>query len=123
MEIIGTCIGTELKKLMPMGRGKSIPNTVFSCPLDEALVECTIGTSPPSETASVFDYDLAPYGSFPKSTGRKLIGEMETQPLEYFWKAMFLVKIQAPKAAWSQRTSHCGVFLQGVLPGISLLLG
>jgi imidazoleglycerol phosphate dehydratase HisB len=90
MEVIGTCIGTELKKLMPTRREIRISSTVFSCPLDEALVECTIGTSPPSETASVFDYDLAPYGSFPKSTGRKLIGEMETQPLEYFWKAMFL---------------------------------
>lgn len=90
MEIIGTCIGTELKKLMPMGRGKSIPNTVFSCPLDEALVECTIGSSPSSETVSVFHYDLAPYGSFPKSTGRKLIGEMETHPLEFFWKSISL---------------------------------
>lgn len=86
MEAIGACVGEELRKLMPTGKKMSSCISVFSCPLDEALVECTIGTSPSSET--VFEYEIAPYGSFPKSTGRTRIGQMDTQPLELFWRSI-----------------------------------
>jgi imidazoleglycerol-phosphate dehydratase len=76
----------------------------FCCPLDEALVECVLvkpavpnkkrkleeGTTSTTSTKPVGDlirYELAPFGKFPKETGRTKIGHLETAALEEFWKA------------------------------------
>ena len=90
MESIGKSIGAELAKLMPSGSNTSVRTSEFSCPLDEALVECTIETSPGANIQGIFKYAMAPYGIYPRSTGRTCIGQMKTQPLEIFWRSLAL---------------------------------
>lgn len=76
----------------------------FCCPLDEALVECVL-TKPACSSnkkrklddgesakntkpvGSLVKYELAPFGVFPKDTGRTQIGHLKTAALEEFWKA------------------------------------
>lgn len=59
----------------------------FCCPLDEALVECVIRKAG-SDTGSVLEYTLPPYGIYPKGKGRTKIGEWETIAVESFWTAL-----------------------------------
>lgn len=78
----------------------------FCCPLDEALVECiltkpawsnkkrklddssaTASTRNAKPVGSLVKYELAPFGAFPKNTGRTQIGHLKTAALEEFWKA------------------------------------
>ena len=94
LSAIGTQVGLQLRALL-----KNNPNarqeSVFLCPLDEALVECCI-TRATEESATtdadvkgrLDEYTLAPYGSFPKATGRKHIGQLETAAIEFFWRAV-----------------------------------
>jgi imidazoleglycerol-phosphate dehydratase len=58
------------------------------------LVECSITKGREEETTTadsmvegnLQEYTLAPYGTFPKATGRTKIGHLETAALEHFWK-------------------------------------
>lgn len=62
----------------------------FCCPLDEALVECTLepATAAEEDSTPLIHYDLAPYGIFPRNGGRTHIGALETFALESFWRAL-----------------------------------
>mmetsp|Transcript_22718 Transcript_22718/g.41303 ORF Transcript_22718/g.41303 Transcript_22718/m.41303 type:complete len:428 (-) Transcript_22718:29-1312(-) len=75
---VGTALGTQLKPLLA-----NVPNGAksrFCCPLDEALVECVVVKS--DGNGSLHEFTLAPYGIYPKGTGRSKIGEMQTQHIE-----------------------------------------
>jgi imidazoleglycerol-phosphate dehydratase len=50
--------------------------------LDEALVECVVTKG----TGQLVDFTLAPYGIYPRPTGRTKIGQMETKYIETFMK-------------------------------------
>lgn len=82
MKQVGTALGDEIKKIIPTSATRSR----FCCPLDEALVECILSSSPSDSTGSI-SFDLAPYGIFPK-TGRTKIGNMMTAPLEFFFQSL-----------------------------------
>jgi len=80
--------GSELGKML-QDILKDIPSgskSRFCCPLDEALVECQLTKSNEQGRLSVFT--LAPYGIYPRSTGRTKIGEMETKYVEGFMKGL-----------------------------------
>lgn len=109
---VGWTIGSQMM-LMPkfLGLDDDVTATSrFCCPLDEALVECVLtkpvatnkkrrleedGSAAAKVAASVnvkpvgelVKYELAPFGVFPKSTGRTKIGCLETVALEEFFKA------------------------------------
>jgi imidazoleglycerol-phosphate dehydratase len=83
MKRAGMLLGTELQRMMESK--SSLPGTIrasarFSCPLDEALVECEICRS----MSGSLDFQLAPFGN------RTKIGSMETDKLIYFWQALAL---------------------------------
>jgi imidazoleglycerol phosphate dehydratase HisB len=96
MELVGSAIGEQLYPLLHTERRKSPISTTtrsrFCCPLDEALVECQIAISSSSEKKETkspsITYDLAPYGKYPKTTGRTQIGHMKTAPLQIFWTSL-----------------------------------
>ena len=78
---VGTALGTQLKPLLA-----NVPNGAtsrFCCPLDEALVECVV-TKQSDGNGSLHEFTLAPYGIYPKGTGRSKIGDMQTQYIETF---------------------------------------
>lgn len=99
VEITGNALGKELGNILigcetktdaasPAGKRKRDGDSTcsrFCCPLDEALVECTI-TYPPIEglTCGVGNFALAPYGVFPKS-GRSEVGHWKTDTVEHFF--------------------------------------
>jgi imidazoleglycerol-phosphate dehydratase len=58
----------------------------FCCPLDEALVECQL--TKVAETGKLVAFSLAPYGIYPKSTGRTKIGCMVTKHVEGFMRGL-----------------------------------
>jgi len=86
---VGTALGTHLKSLLD-NKAHVVPGATsrFCCPLDEALVECTLTRTTTTPTSSS-QFQLAPYGEFPSTTGgRRHIGYMETQHVETFFKAL-----------------------------------
>ena len=84
MHLVGTAIGEQIRELLPPVNSTSR----FCCPLDEALVECVLETTTDESQSTKITYDISPYGSFPKTTGRTIIGQMKTEPLEQFWKSL-----------------------------------
>ena len=92
MRVVGSTLGTEFRKLL-----QSSPTTGsssrFCCPLDEALVACELEFNDKAASDSnqspgkLKKFTLPPYGKFP-STGRKHVGQMETDKLELFWKSL-----------------------------------
>jgi imidazoleglycerol-phosphate dehydratase len=94
MSKVGNALGEKLKGLLltidteNVARQDGVKSR-FCCPLDEALVECVLElpsldhSSSPTNTALCFD--LAPYGIYPKTTGRTKIGHMMTAPLVSFF--------------------------------------
>jgi imidazoleglycerol-phosphate dehydratase len=84
--IVGTALGTELKAILSNISDTSATST-FSCPLDEALVTCSLFFNP-QQQGSLVHYNLAPYGIYPQGTGRTKIGKLETFAIQSFWKAL-----------------------------------
>lgn len=99
MSQVGLALGAEIRKLIPAHSNNS--KSRFCCPLDEALVECTLtsnlnensdssngsgGGGDGSGTLTAFS--LAPYGIYPKNVGRTKIGQMMTLPLESFFRSL-----------------------------------
>ena len=89
---IGTAVGTALWTLLQSRLPKEeLCSSTFACPLDEALVVCVLKKKPiaegvATETGVLESYTLAPYGIYPRSTGRVLIGTLPTASLESFWR-------------------------------------
>lgn len=88
---VGHALGLELKKVLLSTEDSSPTYSRFCCPLDEALVECSISSS--SDDVAPDDnhlakYSLAPYGIYPRNIGRTQIGKLETIAIESFWKAL-----------------------------------
>lgn len=82
LPLCGENLGESLKNLL-----KHVPvgaSSRFSCPLDEALVECRLVKRESKGTLEHFS--LAPYGIYPKTTGRTKIGSMETKHIEGFMR-------------------------------------
>ncbi|GKY90505.1 hypothetical protein MPSEU_000024200 [Mayamaea pseudoterrestris] len=88
MFFVGSQFGAEIKRLV-METSKLHPGTIgnsrFSCPLDEALVECELTVA--LEPGKLTKYTLAPFGIYPR-TGRTHIGSMETAKLERFFAGL-----------------------------------
>lgn len=88
---------------------ETVATSRFCCPLDEALVECiltkpatsnkkrkldssegteaNVGATASKPEGRLVTYDLAPFGKYPKSKGRKKIGNLETAALVEFFTA------------------------------------
>ena len=93
MEKAGSMIGKEFRNLLESTEGASFESS-FSCPLDEALVDCTlsrISSGPKLESGTPSGklrlFELAPFGKYP-AAGRKFVGSMETSKLETFFQAL-----------------------------------
>lgn len=93
MSQVGLALGAEIRKLIPANSSDS--KSRFCCPLDEALVECTLSSNlnenPDSSnggngSGTLAVFSLAPYGIYPKNIGRTKIGQMMTSPLESFFR-------------------------------------
>jgi imidazoleglycerol-phosphate dehydratase len=91
---IGASVGEALCRLLdefmiPLDR-----TSTFSCPLDEALVQCTLQRSTNINVVSSASnggmleiYDVAPYGKYPTG-GRSSIGTLETAAIQTFWERL-----------------------------------
>lgn len=84
MSLVGAKLGTEFKRLLEESP-TSGTSSRFCCPLDEALVACTLKRS--EQAGSLSLYTLAPFGKFP-AAGRKHLGKMETASLKIFWESL-----------------------------------
>jgi imidazoleglycerol-phosphate dehydratase len=90
---IGTAMGTALNTfLQARVASTECRSSTFACPLDEALVVCVLQKKTPSaagntnKTGILQAYTLAPYGIYPRTTGRVSIGTLPTATLEFFWR-------------------------------------
>jgi imidazoleglycerol-phosphate dehydratase len=92
--LVGDTLGTEFRRLLeqayPVNGAKDIRESRFGCPLDEGLVFCQLTRRPPPfAEGALASYNLAPYGKFPATTGRRWLGQMATTSLESaFWTAL-----------------------------------
>jgi imidazoleglycerol-phosphate dehydratase len=92
LESVGAALGDCLREnvLMPdlPKRGDS---SRFCCPLDEALVECVLTVPHSSEWESSegsLEYSLAPFGIYPRPSGRTKIGTLQTKQTEHFFEKL-----------------------------------
>ena len=93
MAMVGTALGDELKRLNYSTTTEGGCNELtsrFCCPLDEALVECTLTKHITSHTTEgvggrLVNFTLPPYGKYPTKQGRSKIGSMQTQHVETFF--------------------------------------
>jgi len=106
MSMVGNALGEKLKILLlnidtdNAARKDCRMISRFCCPLDEALVECILelptsvddAASSSSSLANKtgVSFDLAPFGIYPKTTGRTKIGKMLTSPLVSFFSKLAL---------------------------------
>lgn len=82
LPLCGFELGKRLRLILndvPMGASSR-----FCCPLDEALVECQLVKSEGNNNGHLIAFSLAPYGIYPRSTGRTKIGCMETKHVQGF---------------------------------------
>lgn len=88
MSTVGSAIGVELAKLLPGGE-EANRTSRFCCPLDEALVECTLTKlGGGGREGNLNTFTLAPYGIYPANKGRSKIGQMQTRHVEAFFAAL-----------------------------------
>mmetsp|Transcript_27204 Transcript_27204/g.51013 ORF Transcript_27204/g.51013 Transcript_27204/m.51013 type:complete len:454 (-) Transcript_27204:278-1639(-) len=86
---VGQALGLALKQVFNSVATSTTKNEArFSCPLDEALVECIISGTDEEGTGKLEKYTLSPYGIYPKGVGRTNIGKLETFAIESFWEAL-----------------------------------
>lgn len=84
-EAVGTALGAAMYMDLKLESQPDDAESRFCCPLDEALVECVIRKS---QGSGGLQYNLAPYGSYPKGKGRSKIGQWETFSMETFWASL-----------------------------------
>jgi len=78
---VGAALGAELINIT--GRIADGSASRFCCPLDEALVECTLTKK--TSGGKLVDFTLSPYGKYPANKGRSKIGTMNTTHVETFF--------------------------------------
>ena len=84
---VGKAVGQVWKdKILSDVSTASSKSSVFSCPLDEALVTCTLSLM--TEESGTADVQLKPYGSHPLTTGRTQIGQWKTCAVESFFQGL-----------------------------------
>ena len=89
ISVVGSALGERLRSLlMTSSRTPSSTNVSrFRCPLDEALVECTLATSTANDggMGNLVEFDLSPYGIYPPDVGRSRVGTLETAHVATFF--------------------------------------
>eukprot|EP00977_Amphora_coffeiformis_P000252 scaffold77_cov162-Amphora_coffeaeformis.AAC.1 len=89
--LVGGTLGTEFRRILDQAcpvNGSSSYQSHFGCPLDEALVFCTLEFEPTATAGALEVYTLAPYGKFPAS-GRKMLGQLQIHSMESaFWSSV-----------------------------------
>ena len=87
--VVGAALGRELKKIVYAGdeNGTASKSSRFCCPLDEALVECTL-TKHGAANGALTEFTLPPYGKYPANQGRSKIGQMQTRCVQSFFSSM-----------------------------------
>lgn len=92
MPLCGSELGTKLRVILHDANVPVGASSRFCCPLDEALVECQLtkrsGTDDDDEPGRLVGFSLAPYGIYPRSTGRTKIGHMETIHVQAFMQGL-----------------------------------
>mmetsp|Transcript_16343 Transcript_16343/g.46926 ORF Transcript_16343/g.46926 Transcript_16343/m.46926 type:complete len:468 (-) Transcript_16343:2347-3750(-) len=104
MSAVGDVLGAEIGKLVAATQknapesssssssGDDRRSSRFCCPLDEALVECTLtagaGEGGGDGGGQLGDFTLAPYGIYPSPGGRTRIGKMAPAHLHCFFAAL-----------------------------------
>lgn len=86
-ETVGNALGSAMLTVLKLNSQPDGKESRFCCPLDEALVECTI-QKVSKDSGRLVDYALAPYGRYPQGKGRSNIGQWETFSVESFWKSL-----------------------------------
>ena len=106
LSLVGSALGERLGALLSAGRTTGAvvgSGSRFRCPLDEALVECTLTTTTTTTTSTttngkgeeeggggrLVDFTLPPYGIYPPDgIGRTKIGCLETRHVTSFFDAL-----------------------------------
>ena len=107
LSLVGSALGERLGALLSAGRSGAVvgSGSRFRCPLDEALVECTLTTKTTTTTTTttttngkggeeggggrLVDFTLPPYGIYPPDgIGRTKIGCLETRHVASFFDAL-----------------------------------
>jgi imidazoleglycerol-phosphate dehydratase len=89
MRLVGSKLGSEIRTLVAAAATTPRQESHFSCPLDEALVECRLQiVDDPSQShqtiGNLTSYTLPPYGKY----CRTHIGCLETEHLVQFWSSL-----------------------------------
>ncbi|KAL3764491.1 hypothetical protein ACHAW5_004754 [Stephanodiscus triporus] len=95
--LVGSALGERLRILLSTavdpGSKDGRRSSRFRCPLDEALVECTLATTTTTSEdddggGRLVDFTLPPYGMYPPDVGRSRIGELETDNVRTFFDSL-----------------------------------
>lgn len=95
LQLVGSTLGRQLAVLL-QNSNKDVPihaTSLFSCPLDEALVECHLQYSgnhfnDDDTVAQLHEYTLPPFGIYPSPHGRSRVGHLYVCHLQAFWQAL-----------------------------------
>ena len=92
MSAVGAALGSEIGKLVEAAKANEQHgrSSRFCCPLDEALVECTLtaDANDGEGGGKLGDFTLAPYGIYPSPGGRTRIGRMAPAHLNCFFDSL-----------------------------------
>ena len=89
MSAVGDALGCEIGKLVEATKAKEHGRSSrFCCPLDEALVECTLTVDANGEGGKLGEFTLSPYGIYPSPGGRTRIGKMAPAYLNCFFDSL-----------------------------------
>ena len=89
MSAVGDALGSKIGKLVEATKAKEHGRSSrFCCPLDEALVECTLTVDANGEGGKLGEFTLAPYGIYPSPGGRTRIGKMAPAYLNCFFDSL-----------------------------------
>jgi imidazoleglycerol phosphate dehydratase HisB len=94
LSLVGMALGRGLGALLlpsrRPGSAAAAASSRFRCPLDEALVECSLSTNGVGggRGGGLVDFTLPPYGIHPPGVGRTRIGALETRHARAFFDAL-----------------------------------
>lgn len=89
LSLIGTTVGQAMRPWLPLSENKTV---TFSCPLDEALVECQLLSNDNNDNnkqqAACEYHHFTPLGKYPPQIGRTHLGQLNVSALDAFWNAL-----------------------------------